>query len=546
MELLQMTLDELHRLISDLELKTVFKISGWSLFGFTLIYCGKIWYAQRLFKRLGLKTPEYKFFYGNLPEILEKTQSNTLRKWTKQLGKTYGYYEGHLPIMVTSDIDLINEVFIKQYSNFMARKIYPWQFSDNSPKMDLFLSSNKRWKRMRNIINPTFTPTKLKELMPIMTKCTERFLTILDNNLDKEIVISDFLNRYTMDTIWNSATGMDIDCQSDLNNEYMQKALDVFKDLEDLKFGFRVTTYFDEFRPFILGFIGLITYIIGKVNPRNEFVDPFFWLTQHIHEVIEKRKTENIRRKDFTQLLTESRIEDDESLKKNEKIELNKFRLDRQMSFEEIEFNLVGFLLAGFETTSSALNYSFFILANHPDEMKKLQDELDEFTAHNESTLEVNFDNINELLYMDMFVKEVLRMFPISSNTVNRRCMFSTEVNGVKIPAGVSVTVDVLSIHYNHEIWGPVDPEVFYPPRFSPEFKRSQSVYLPFGIGPRNCVGMRYALMEMKMALAKILFNYDIFPTESTPKRLVNFTEGTVRRPKDVITIKLKRRNKGF
>lgn len=140
---------------------------------------------------MGLRTPRFAFFYGNLPEILKNTQSNTLRKWTCEFGKTYGYYEGHLPVIVTSDLDFINEVFIKQYSNFMARKIYPWQFSDNSPKMDLFLSSNKRWKRMRNIINPTFSPAKLKELIPVMAKCTQRFIHILDKNLDKEIIISE-------------------------------------------------------------------------------------------------------------------------------------------------------------------------------------------------------------------------------------------------------------------------------------------------------------------------------------------------------------------
>lgn len=218
-----------------------------------------------------------------------------------------------------------------------------------------------------------------------------------------------------MDTIWNSATGMDINCQSNLNNEYMQKALDVFKDLEELKLGFRITSYFSEFRPFFLHLMTFMTYLMGKVSSTNEFVDPLFWLTQHIHQVIELRKKEWIKRKDFTQLLIDSKIEDNENLKKNEKIVLSKFRLDKQMSFEEIEFNLVGFLLAGFETTSTALNYSFFVLANQTDEVNKIQQELDEFYQTNGNSLDINFDNINQLEYLDMFVKEVLRMYPISS-----------------------------------------------------------------------------------------------------------------------------------
>jgi cytochrome P450 len=67
--------------------------------------------------------------------------------------------------------------------------------------------------------------------------------------------------------------------------------------------------------------------------------------------------------------------------------------------------------------------------------------------------------------------------------------MFPCKVKGLDIPAGVSVTVDVLSLHYDSEIWGPVDPNIFYPLRFSNEKSINPAAYLPFGIGPRNCVG---------------------------------------------------------
>ncbi len=66
--------------------------------------------------------------------------------------------------------------------------------------------------------------------------------------------------------------------------------------------------------------------------------------------------------------------------------------------------------------------------------------------------------------------------------------MSATRVKGIDVPVGVSFTVDVLSLHYSEEYWGPVDPNEFYPLRFSTEIKRSQCAYLPFGIGPKNCV----------------------------------------------------------
>ena len=108
---------------TDFSLSTCLKLIGLTCTSFSLVYLCKVWYAQRLFKRLGLPTPSVTFFVGNLPEILAKTQSDAFKEWTKQLGKTYGIYEGHIPIIVTSDLEIIQEVFVKQFGNFIARKV---------------------------------------------------------------------------------------------------------------------------------------------------------------------------------------------------------------------------------------------------------------------------------------------------------------------------------------------------------------------------------------------------------------------------------------
>ncbi len=72
---------------------------------------------------MNIETPEYKFFWGNTEELFAKQYSNCLREWTKKYGKLYGYYEGHLPILVTSDVDMVNEIFVKQFNHFSARKV---------------------------------------------------------------------------------------------------------------------------------------------------------------------------------------------------------------------------------------------------------------------------------------------------------------------------------------------------------------------------------------------------------------------------------------
>ena len=98
---------------------------------------------------------------------------------------------------------------------------------------------------------------------------------------------------------------------------------------------------------------------------------------------------------------------------------------------------------------------------------------------------------------------------------------------------------DVLSLHYNPEYWGPVSPYEFYPQRF--EQKRDTLAYLPFGLGPRICVGMRFALLELKLTLIKLLLRYDVIATENTEK-LIEFEEGIVRRPKNGVKVLFRKR----
>jgi cytochrome P450 len=215
-----------------------------------------------------------------------------------------------------------------------------------------------------------------------------------------------------MDVIWNSAVGIDIDCQHNPDNPYLEKSLLVFKDLEDLKSAFIVTTYLPEFRPQLLTLLSLSTYILSKFM--SKFVDPYFWLTHNIHKLFATRQANKVERRDFFQLLIEARDENVEVENDLEKVEIDKHSFEKKMSFEEIEFNLVGFLLAGFETTSTALNYCFLILSTHPHEMEVLQNEIDSFFACRDGS-EIDLEDINKLPYLDMFIKETLRMYPISS-----------------------------------------------------------------------------------------------------------------------------------
>ena len=145
-----------------------------------------------------------------------------------------------------------------------------------------------------------------------------------------------------------------------------------------------------------------------------------------------------------------------------------------------------------------------------------------------------------KLEYLDMFIKEVLRMFPIANKAITRRATKSTRIKHIDIPEGLSVVVDVLSLHFDPELWGPVDPYEFYPCRFSPGFKRSPLSFMSFGNGPRNCVGMKFAFAELKIALVKIILNFEIRLSDKNAP--IELRETEVRQLKNGVNVILKKR----
>ncbi|CAF4681721.1 unnamed protein product, partial [Rotaria sp. Silwood2] len=171
-------------------------------------------------------------------------------------------------------------------------------------------------------------------------------------------------------------------------------------------------------------------------------------------------------------------------------------------------------MLAGFETTSTVLAYSTYVLAKQPNIQHKLRKEINEYWREGED--ELNYEIISDMTYMDYFVREILRMYRISGQASTRQCATATTVCGHQIDKGCVILADVHAIHYSTDLWGPEDPNLFIPERHA--VKRHPLAYMGFGVGPRNCVGMRFALMELKLCLARLLHIYNILPGENIEK----------------------------
>ena len=196
---------------------------------------------------------------------------------------------------------------------------------------------------------------------------------------------------------------------------------------------------------------------------------------------------------------------------------------DDRITDEDIAANAFIFLLGGYETTAITMTMAAFLLAKHPEEQRKLHAEIS--TVWNTSGDEqLNYEHVSKFKRTEAFLLETLRMFPPVITMVSRLGNEDITVGGYTIQRGVRVQAAVMEIHMDERFWP--EPERFSPERFIDTNASSQPHYLPFGAGPKMCMGKRFALLEMKITLAHLLKNYELklsTPGQEIPKRkLVN------------------------
>ncbi|MEI9993394.1 MAG: cytochrome P450 [Rhizomicrobium sp.] len=171
-----------------------------------------------------------------------------------------------------------------------------------------------------------------------------------------------------------------------------------------------------------------------------------------------------------------------------------------RLSNDEVRDETVIIFLAGHETTSLALTYTWYLLAKHPEVEAKLHAELARVLGGRPPA----HDDLVDLPYSRMVLEESMRLYPPAPGLSNRAVLADDEIAGVRIPKGASVAVIPWVIHRHRLLWDA--PETFDPERFSPERSqgRHRFAYLPFGGGPRVCIGMALAMAEAQLILATL------------------------------------------
>ncbi|GAB6023573.1 Cytochrome P450 4V2 [Chamberlinius hualienensis] len=172
------------------------------------------------------------------------------------------------------------------------------------------------------------------------------------------------------------------------------------------------------------------------------------------------------------------------------------------MNHNEIFNEVHTLIVAGFETLSSSISLILFCLANYPQVQNKVIEELDEIFG--DSNRDVNPEDFSRMKYLECVMKETMRLFtPLPM--IGRNLSEDLDICGYKVPAGTEIVLLLNLIHRDPSVYE--DPDTFNPDRFLAEnsLNRDPYAFIPFSAGPRNCIGHKFSMMELKVTLSKVL-----------------------------------------
>uniref|UniRef100_A0A1I8MIN3 Uncharacterized protein n=1 Tax=Musca domestica TaxID=7370 RepID=A0A1I8MIN3_MUSDO len=373
---------------------------------------------------------------------------------------------------------------IKQFENFPERGFYT---NHRDPlTTNLIRLEYEWWRPLRQKLTPVFSPAKMQAIFPTLLKVTELFASKVKTTMEEEesgeVAIYDLCARFTTDVVGSVAFGIEFNSLEDPNSQARRQGLKLFDYvwhpiLDSLAGHYRASGFFRKL----------------------------------VSDIIEYREENGIRREDLMDTLIELKQHDERS------------EQEFALSLELIVGQVFGFFGAGFETSSNTLTYVLYELARHPEIQKKARENVkDVLKTHGNN---FTYENIREMHYLKQVIKETLRLHPPAPYTVRvcrQPCSLTTKRGSLKIPLGTKVMIPIYGIHHNPQYYP--QPHLFWPQRFDVNTELGQKfpscAYIPFGLGPKICIGERLAKMLLTLSLAMLLQRYRFSCCPATPKEL--------------------------
>ncbi|XP_033124924.1 cytochrome P450 3A13-like [Anneissia japonica] len=430
-------------------------------------------------------------------------------EYISKYGPIVGTYEGRHPQLIVGDLDKLRQILIKDFSCFHDHRI----FDVNMKPLDKGLTGvvGNEWKRIRNTVTPAFSSGKLKMMVPLINATCQ----VLSDRIDalaaskSDANVKEIYGCTMMDMVAITHFGLKLDSQNDPDSPFIRH-------LKTFLNGGRVWVFMLIMMfPWSSKLLEAIGFDIVPMEPIRFFVG----ITEQIVKNIKNNPSAD--RIDFISLMVDAHkmeVEEEHDglvtqFDDNQQEQPSK----RALTTDELMAQAISFFLAGYDATSVLLSLTTYALAVHTDIEEKLYKEIEEHFSKDDN---LTYETVSKLCYLDQVIQETMRKYPPAPFT-DRVCNETWSSGGLTIEKGTILIIPIWAIHHDSKVWP--DPEKFDPDRFTKENKEKNHpmAWIPFGHGPRNCVGMRYALMAVKFALVYILRKHRPVVVAKTPVPLV-------------------------
>ncbi|CAG9769207.1 unnamed protein product [Ceutorhynchus assimilis] len=441
--------------------------------------------------RRGIRQFNPDFFFGNGKEIFQgkvklcngfRKQYYDLKKENKQYGGVYLFYK---PTFLPVHPEFIKQILTKDFEHFTSHGLF--NHENDYINQHIFNVDGEKWKTLRSKLSPTFTSGKMKGVYAILYSLAERLEKKVGvyAKTGQPLEIKEHTACFGTDVIATCFFGLESDCLNVPESE--------FRKYGQLIFAPRTLRFIMEtiFNWKLLGVLGH-TFASKKIT---KFFIPL------IKETVAYRKKNNVSRRDYMDLLIHLQNEN-------------------QLDEKELIANTMVMYGAGHETSSTATTFLMYELAKNQDIQDKVREEILRICKRNPDG-EITYDDLADMKYSEMCIYETLRRYSPAAE-VPRQCTKTYTIPGTNsvIEKNTFVLIPVWLIHMDPEYYP--NPEKFNPENFLPENKHSRQdfVFMPFGGGPRFCIGSKIALMHIKVNLIKQFRKYRFALNPKTPENI--------------------------
>lgn len=430
--------------------------------------------------------------------------------------KVVGLYRMTSPTLLIRDLDIVKQVLIKDFDSFPDRGLY---YSKERLGDNLFHSDVTVMKILRKHLTTVFTASKFKANFQILAGRADKFVEYLESATlrDTEINTLPFFRKYGADSIMMGAFGIDVNPYNDDND---------LCDLLDA--AIQTPSYFLELE---LLFPGTLSKYNLSIFPDN--------VAKFCKQVIQAGTTlESVRKTDRNitmDVLMDLRREGNVGSGKTVEGE-KELRMD--VTDDVLAGQVFIFYFAGYGNNSLLATYAMFHLANNPDAQEILIQEIDDVLRKHGGKF--SYEALQEMKYLQMVFNETLRMHPLT-NSVSRNVGRDIQLDGTDIVIDKNTIIAISPYAIQHDEKYYPEPEQFKPERFSPEKvkERHPCAMVSFGLGPRSCLGSRFAQLQFGICMVKVFSKFRVECTKNTVDKITITPMRLLLTPKEKIYLRL-------